>query len=199
VPAEIDFYFDFISPYSYLANTALPRFATRHAASISYRPFGLVELMKIVGNRPTSVECRNKGAYVMADLRRWAKRYQANLVANSAWPNIDFSELGRGALVAADEGRSADYVNAIYRATWGDAVDLSQRSELAGVLAKAGFDGGQLLERAGSPEYVAKFERNTAAAAERGVFGSPTMFVGGEMFFGNDRFDFMAEAIRSAA
>ena len=71
MPAEIDFYFDFISPYSYLASTALPRLATEHAALISYRPFGLLDLMKIVGNRPTSIECQNKGVYVMADLQRW--------------------------------------------------------------------------------------------------------------------------------
>jgi 2-hydroxychromene-2-carboxylate isomerase len=107
--------------------------------------------------------------------------------------------LGRGALAATDEGRSADYVNAVFRAVWGETVDLSQRAELIDLLAKASFDGSRLLDRANSPEYVAKLEKSTVAAAERGVFGSPTMFVIGEMFFGNDRLDFLAEALRPAA
>ena len=76
------------------------------------------------------------------------------------------------------------------------AADLSQRSVLIGVLGKAGFDGARLLEHAGSTELVGKLANNTAAAAERGVFGSPTMFVNGEMFFGNDRLDFVAAGLR---
>jgi 2-hydroxychromene-2-carboxylate isomerase len=89
-------------------------------------------------------------------------------------------------------------VNAVFHAVWGEPVDLSQRSGLMGVLDKAGLHDARLLELSGSPEYVAKFEKNTNTAAERGVFGSPTMFVGGEMFFGNDRLNFVAEALRCA-
>ena len=69
---------------------------------------------------------------------------------------------------------------------------------LLGVLDRAGFAGDRLLERAAAPECAARLERNTGAAAERGVFGSPTFFVGEEMFFGNDRLDFVAEALRAA-
>jgi 2-hydroxychromene-2-carboxylate isomerase len=199
MPVSIDFYFDFISPYSHLANAALPRLAARQGASIDYRPFCLIDLMKIVGNRPTTLECRNKGAYAMTDLQRWARSYRAPFAPNPFWPSIDFAELGRGAFVAIDNGKGAAYVDAVYSAVFGEPRDLSRRSELLGVLDKAGFDGGRLLERAGSTEYAVRLERSTQAAAERGVFGSPTMFVGGEMFFGNDRLDFLTEAVRSAA
>jgi 2-hydroxychromene-2-carboxylate isomerase len=197
--AGIDFYFDFISPYSYLANTVLPRLAAEHGASISYRPFGLFDLMKIVENRPTTLECKNKGVYAMADLQRWAKSYQVDFAPSPFWQSIDFAELGRGMFVALDEGREADYVNAVYPAIYGRPVDLGQRSKLVGVLDKAGFDGARLLDRAQSAQYVAKLEKCTTTAAQRGVFGSPTMFVGDEMFFGNDRLDFMAAALRSVA
>jgi 2-hydroxychromene-2-carboxylate isomerase len=196
---QIDFYFDFISPYSYLAATVLPRLAAEHGAAISYRPFCLIELMKIVGNRPTTLECKNKGAYAMVDLHRWAKSYRVDFAPNPHWQNIDFAELCRGALVASDDGRAPDYVNAVYPAVFGKPLDLSERSELVGVLDKAGFAGLQLLDRAKSHEYVAKHEESTRAAAERGVFGSPTMFVDGEMFFGNDRLDFVAQTLRAAA
>jgi 2-hydroxychromene-2-carboxylate isomerase len=196
--AAIDFYFDFVSPYSYLARI-LPGIAKGHAGSINYRPFTLLELMQKVGNRPTSIECQNKGAYVIADLQRWARRYQVGFAPNPFWQTIDFPELGRGALVAVDEGRGGDYVTAIFRAIWGEAADLSQRPKLIAVLAQANIDGARLLQRAASAEYAAKLEQNTAAAAERGVFGSPTMFVGKEMFFGNDRFDFVTQALAAAA
>jgi 2-hydroxychromene-2-carboxylate isomerase len=196
---QIDFYFDFISGYSYLASAALPRLAARHAASINYRPICLIDLMRIVGNRPTTLECKNKGDYAMADLRRWAKSYGISFAPSPFWQSIDFVELGRGLLAALDEGRGADYVNAVYPAVYGEPVDLGQRNLLIGVLDKAGFDGARLLERAKSGEYAAKLEGGTAAAAERGAFGSPTIYVGGEMFFGNDRLDFVDEALRRAA
>ena len=199
MPRDIDFYFDFLSPYSYLANTALPRLAAEHGASISYRPFSLIDLMKIVDNRPTTLECKNKGVYAMADLQRWARSYRVDFAPSPFWQSIDFAELGRGMLVALDDGRGADYVNAVYPAVFGRPIDLSQRSELIGVLDKAGFDGARLLDLAKSAPYATRLDQCTAAAAQRGVFGSPTMFVAGEMFFGNDRLDFMAKALRSAA
>ena len=199
MPREIDFYFDFISAYSYLANAALPRLAAEHGVSISYRPFVLLELMKIVDNRPTTLECKNKGAYAVVDLHRWARSYQVDFAPSPFWPGIDFAELGRGMLVALDDGREADYVNAVYPALYGRPIDLGQRSELIGVLDKAGFDGARLLDRAKSAPYATRLEACTTAAAQRGVFGSPTVFVGDQMFFGNDRLDFVAGALRSAA
>ena len=109
------------------------------------------------------------------------------------------ARLGDAVLVAVDEGRGAEYVKAIYGAIWGAPVDLSQRPVLIGVLDRADFGSSLLLERANSVEYISKLEENTNAAAKRGVFGSPTVFVGEEMFFGNDRLDFVAEAVRAAA
>jgi 2-hydroxychromene-2-carboxylate isomerase len=197
--ADIDFYFDFVSPYSYLANTVLPRLAAANTASISYRPIALLDLMQIVGNRPTTIECRNKFAYAQADLRRWAARYGVSLAPSARVMSIDFAELGRGALVAIEAGRGTDYINAVFGAIWGEGRDLTQRPQLIGALDRAGFESAELLARANAPEYVAKFKTSTTAAAERGVFGSPTMFVGDEMFFGNDRFDFVAAALRAAA
>ena len=197
--ATIDFYFDFVSPYSYLAHTILPGIARSHGAAINYRPFTLLQLMQNVGNRPTTIECRNKGAYVMADLQRWAKRYQVAFAPNPFWQTIDFPLLARGALVAIDDGRGVDYVTSVFLAIWGEAADLSQPATLVAVLAQANIDGGRLLQRAATSEYAAKLEQNTVAAAERGVFGSPTMFIGTEMFFGNDRFDFMTQALAAAA
>jgi 2-hydroxychromene-2-carboxylate isomerase len=195
----IEFYFDFPSPYSYLANTQLAGLAAKAGAGISYIPFRILELMKLVGNRPTTIESPNKGKYAGADLARWAARYQVKLQRNPGMRSFDFAELGRGALVAGEQGRAADYVNAVFPAVWADTIDLTDRAAFAGLLDRVGFDGAKLLESAGQSEYVAKLDQATAAAAERGVFGSPTFFVGEQMFFGNDRLMFVGDALQAAA
>ena len=194
----IDFYFDFPSPYAYLAHTQLPGIAAEHGATIAYHPFRILELMKIVGNRPTTIECKSKGRYAGVDLQRWTKRYKVDFARNPHSKSFDFAELERGALVAIEDGRGAAYVTAIFAAIWGKPVDLSLRPALIDVLDKAGLDGSRLLERARAESVHAKLDAETQAAAERGVFGAPTIFVGDQMFFGNDRLDFVAEALRAA-
>jgi 2-hydroxychromene-2-carboxylate isomerase len=195
----IDFYFDFPSPYAYLAHTQLPRIAAENRAAVIYHPFRILDLMKIVGNRPTTIECRNKGIYAGVDLQRWTKRYKVDFARNPHSKSFDFAELDRGVLVAIEDGRGAGYVTAVFTAIWGKPEDLSQRSVLIDVLERAGFDARRLLERASADAMVARLKTETKAAAERGVFGAPTMFVGDQMYFGNDRFDFVVEALRSAA
>jgi 2-hydroxychromene-2-carboxylate isomerase len=135
----IDFYFDFPSPYSYLAHTQLPRIAAEHGAAVAYHPFRILELMKIVGNRPTTIECRNKSKYAGADLQRWTRRYKVDFARNPHSKTFYFAELDRGALVAIEDGRGAEYVTAVFAAIWGKPEDLSQRSVLIDVLEKGGL------------------------------------------------------------
>jgi 2-hydroxychromene-2-carboxylate isomerase len=90
-------------------------------------------------------------------------------------------------------------VTAVFSGIWAKQADLSQRAVLIDILNGAGFDAPLLLERAGTEDITAKLDAETLAAATRGVFGAPTMFVGDQMFFGNDRLDFVAEALRSTS
>jgi len=101
----------------------------------------------------------------------------------------------RGALIAADRGNAAPYVSAVFGALWNGDRNLSQNTELVELLEQAGLDAEKLLERAANDDVVARLDRETAAAAERGVFGSPSFFVGDELYFGNDRLDFVADAL----
>ncbi len=194
----IEFHFDFVSPYSYLAITQLPALARQHGAEIVYKPFRLLELMKLVGNRPTTIECKNKQRYAGADLGRWAARYGVSLRRNPHQRKFDTALLLRGALVAADDGDAAAYVSEVFGAMWNGERDLSERAELLGVLKQAGLAGEKLLERAASDDVVARLDRETAAAAERGLFGSPSFVIGDEIFFGNDRLEFVAAALSAA-
>jgi 2-hydroxychromene-2-carboxylate isomerase len=196
---QIEFYFDFPSPYSYLATTQFPALVSKTGAEIVYKPFRILELMKMVGNRPTTVECKNKGKYAGVDIGRWAARYKVPFQRNPSLRSVDFAQLGRGALVAIEEGRGADYVTAVYRALWAGDANLAERPALAAFLDTAGFDGEALLKKTDAPDYASRLDQATEAAAERGVFGSPTFFVGDQMFFGNDRLDFLTDAAKAAA
>jgi 2-hydroxychromene-2-carboxylate isomerase len=196
---DLDFYFDFLSPYTFLASRALPKLARTHGLNLRYRPMNLVALMQQVGNRPTTLECANKGAYVMVDIGRSARRAGVPFVPNPAWPAIDFPRLARGALVASDLGGGAAYIDAIFAAVWIDAADLSRADNLARVIGATGLSAEELLRRADSEDGIARLDRATDEAARRGVFGSPTMVLGKEMFFGNDRLDMLAETLATRA
>jgi 2-hydroxychromene-2-carboxylate isomerase len=195
---QIEFYFDFPSPYSYLATTQFAALTAKTGAEIVYRPFRILPLMKMVGNTPTTIECKNKGKYAGADIGRWAARYKVPFQRNPNMRGIDYAALGRGALVAIEQGRGAEYVTTLYRAIWAGDLNIAERPVLAGLLDSAGFDGEALLKKAEAPQYATQLDKATEAAAERGVFGSPTFFVGDQMFFGNDRLDFLTEAAKAA-
>jgi 2-hydroxychromene-2-carboxylate isomerase len=198
MPRQIEFYFDFLSPYSYLATTQFPHIRAETGAEIVYTPFRILELMKLVGNRPTTVECKNKGLYAGADIQRWAARYRAPYAPNQHRRGFDHDLLRRAALAAIEQGRGDAYVRMVYGAIWAGDVNLAERSNLAALLGQADLDGEALLNIAGDARYGELLDKSTEAAAQRGVFGSPTFFVGDQMFFGNDRLDFVVEALKAA-
>ncbi len=195
---QIDFYFDFRSPYSFLASTALPKLAAGLGAMVAYHPFRIAELMKVVGNRPTTLESENKGRYARIDIMRWARRYRARFQGNPNMSKIDFVLLGQLALVANERNSGAACVDAIFSAVWVKSDDLSDKALLARRLDEAGLAGTAMIEQASMTKYTAQLDELTASAAQRGVFGAPTIFVGDEMFFGNDRLDFVAEALKAS-
>lgn len=199
MPRQIEFYFDFPSPYSYLASTQLPALAARAGTTVIYRPFRILELMKQVGNRPTTIECKNKQLYATADLGRWAARHGVAVNRNPHARGFDYAALLRGALVANDQRRGAAYVESVFRAIWNEGRNLAERPVLLAVLAEAGFDGAALLQAADAPELIARLDQATVEAATRGVFGAPSFFVDDTLYFGNDRLDFVAAALQPAA
>jgi 2-hydroxychromene-2-carboxylate isomerase len=190
------FYFDYRSPYSYLASTQLTDLAAAHGRTIRYVPFDVLALMKIVGNRPTTVECEAKGRYARNDLARWAQRYGVGFARNPGLRRFDFGQLGCVTLAAIAQGTGEACVLALFTAAWNGDDDLSDRATLAGVLDRAGLDGAALLQQAETEGE--RFAACTQEAAARGVFGAPTVFVGDDMFFGNDRLDFVREALAAA-
>jgi len=196
--ATLELYFDLRSPYTYMATTKIAGIAERTGSAVTYTPLRILELMKLTGNRPTNMESPNKNRYGKIDLARWAARYGVPFSPHPKLRDFDYAELNRGVIVASEQGRAQQYVHGVMRAIFGEPVDLTDRGTLISLLDDLGFAGGELLEAAAGPRYVEQLERNAHVAAERGAFGSPTFYVGEQMFFGNDRLDFVEQTLREA-
>jgi 2-hydroxychromene-2-carboxylate isomerase len=187
----VEYFFDYVSPYAYLANTQLSDLGV--AAEI--RPVVILEVMKRVKNQPSPL-CPPKGRYAVLDAARWAELYGVPLAANQRlWAALragefDASILVRGALTAKEEGRLATYHDAMFRAVWGAPADV-QTAAGREAFAKAQGLSADFWDRAADPALDARVEADIAEAVERGVFGVPTFFVDGEIFFGNDRLDWV--------
>jgi 2-hydroxychromene-2-carboxylate isomerase len=131
-----------------------------------------------------------KQANYMGDFFHWAALVGEQIAPGAGdLRKIDARPALRAAMVAQEMGRFEHFHHPAYRARWGEARDLSQREVLAELLDGAGLDAGAALERAESDEINALLDQRTREAVDRGVFGVPTMFVGDEMFWGNDRFE----------
>lgn len=163
-------------------------------ANFALRPIRVPKLMELVGNVPTTITCKAKGAYARADLARWGQRYGVLLNPSEMRAN-DGDACSRAVLAAQSPADAATITLALYRAIWSEGKTLATTDDILAVIAAAGIDTGRVAERIDAPEVVAQLDANTAEAAERGVFGTPTIFVGDAMFFGNDRLDFVREEL----
>jgi 2-hydroxychromene-2-carboxylate isomerase len=187
---KIELFYDFRSPYSYLAFTQLRDMDVE----IALRPMQILKVMEKVGNVPTTITCAAKGRYARNDLARWAQRYGIKLNPSNMRDN-DGDACSRAVLAAASPGEAAAITLALYRACWSEGKTLASTDDVLSAIAAAGLDPVAVGARINDPAVIAQLEANTNEAAERGVFGSPTMFVGDTLFFGNDRLDFVREEL----
>ncbi|MDD5325948.1 MAG: 2-hydroxychromene-2-carboxylate isomerase [Polaromonas sp.] len=192
---SVDFYFDFGSPAAYLAWTQLPKICADSGATLNYRPMLLGGVFQATGNRaPISVPL--KGSYLFDDLGRFARRYGVAFRNNPFFPvnTITLMRAASGLQMRADP-RFEGFVKAMFEAMWVNAKNLGDAATLAGVLTAAGLNADELLALAAEPAVKDRLRTETEAAVARGVFGAPTMFVGNTMYWGQDRLDFVREAL----
>ena len=194
-----EFFFDVGSPASYLAWTQLPRLAAETNAVVGWRPMLLGGVFRATGNA-SPVNVPAKGRWMGDDLQRWARRYGVTFTMNPHFP-INTLTLMRGAagMQMRSPGRFSDYVDAIYRAMFETPRNLGDADALVATLREAGFDPAEFATLVADPEVKARLIATTEEAVARGVFGAPTFFVGEQMFFGQDRLDFVREALLAAA
>ena len=191
----VDFYFDVGSPASYLAWTQLPTLCAQAGATLVYKPMLLGGVFQATGNvSPGTVPA--KGRYMNRDLARFARRYGVTLATNPHFPimTLPLMRATIGIQMRQPE-RLETFMATVFKAIWIDALNLNDPAVMAQALASGGFAPAEILALVNDPEVKAALKTNTDEALARGVFGAPTMFVGGEMFFGQDRLDFVREAL----
>ena len=193
---ELDFYFDFGSPASYLAYKRLRQLESKYDLTVHWLPMLLGGVFKATGNvSPVTVAA--KGNYMVnQDFPRFAKRYSVPMEFNPHFP-INTLNLMRGAVAAQEEGVFDRYADAVFDAMWQEQLDLGQVDVVVKTLQNAGLDALALLELTQSDAIKQTLIANTNQAIDRGVFGAPTMFVGDEMYFGQDRLDFIEADLKA--
>ncbi|MBI3185648.1 MAG: 2-hydroxychromene-2-carboxylate isomerase [Myxococcales bacterium] len=187
----VEFFYDFASPYSYLASTRVEEVARRAGAAVRFRPFLLGGVFKATGNHPPG-EVPAKARYLLVDLHRWAERYAVPFRWPSTFPIPSLLAL-RSALVAEKHGKLVPFTHAVFRAIYEQDLDVARPEVVARIADGVGLAGEAVASEAERMREALKAQ--TQEAVDRGAFGAPSFFVGEELFVGNDRLDFVEEAL----
>ncbi|MGY3173439.1 2-hydroxychromene-2-carboxylate isomerase [Pseudomonas sp. TE12234] len=191
----VEFYFDLGSPATYLAYTQLPKICERTGSQLTYIPILLGGVFKATGNAsPATVP--SKGRYMFQDLDRYARRYGVPLKFNPHFP-INTLMLMRAVtgMQLRHPERFAAFIDCLFKALWVDGRSLDEPATVAAVLTENGFDPNEVLALTADEQVKAVLKDNTEKAVQRGAFGAPSMFVDNQLFFGQDRLDFVLEAL----
>jgi 2-hydroxychromene-2-carboxylate isomerase len=197
MPSTLEFFFDYSSPYSYLASTQVQALGERNGAIVKWRPFLLGAVFKATGNVPPSSNLA-KAQYLLKDLSDWIRHYRLpELVWPPSFPmnSVLADRLG---LVAEEQGKLIEYTRETFHAAFAKGQDISEKEVLYGVLVTLGMEPEAALARATSQEIKDRLRANTDEAVARGAFGAPTFFVGEDMYVGNDRLPFVERALTVA-
>lgn len=191
----VEFYFDLISPPSYLAFTQLPEIAALTGAEIVWKPVLVGAIHKATGNTaPIAVPA--KGRYLMEDLKRFARRYGVPFELNPHFPfsTLLHQRIATG-LLRTDANDFERYVSSMFEAIWVEGLDVSEPAAIAELLTDLEIDAQAAIGLAGEQWVKDALRQTNDEAVERGAFGVPTFFVGERMFWGQDRLDFVREAL----
>jgi 2-hydroxychromene-2-carboxylate isomerase len=192
---KVEFYYDFSSPYSYLASTKIEGICAKYRAELDWRPFLIGGVYKETGNR-APLEVPAKKAYMIQDVKNWANHYGIELNFPDLFP-VNSVKSMRGALVAKEQGRIGDYTHTLFKFYWVRNDDISQDDILRLALNDLDMDHELFIKRINEQEIKDELRTETAEAVRRGAFGAPTIFVGDKMFWGNDRLLFVESYLKS--
>ncbi|MBV7568397.1 2-hydroxychromene-2-carboxylate isomerase [Pseudomonas sp. PDM27] len=191
----VEFYFDLGSPATYLAYTQLPKICAQTDTRLVYIPLLLGGVFKATGNAsPATIPA--KGRYMFQDLDRYAKRYGVPLKFNPHFP-INTLMLMRAVtgMQLRHPERFAAFLDCLFKAIWVEGRSLDEPATVAAVLSENGFNPQEVLALTADEEIKSVLKDNTEKAVQRGVFGAPSMFVDNQLYFGQDRLDFVLEAL----
>jgi len=193
----IDYYMTPISPYVYLGHERFVAIARRHGATIAVKPINLGLVFPVSGGLPLSKRAPQRQAYRLVELTRWSRHLQVPLNLHPAHFPVSADLASRFVLAALERSTDAalDLALAFSRALWTQECDISDLATLQTISAGCGGDAATLAARAEAPDIGMRYAALTQEAIDRGIFGTPTYVYAGELFWGQDRLDFLDRAL----
>lgn len=193
--STLEYWFDFSSPFAYLAAVRVREVAARAGAEVVYRPFLLGGLFNAIGtpNVPLFEMPEPKRRHAVADMHRWAARFGAELRFPTRFPMNTVKPLRM--VLALGEAERPRFVDRVFRAYWAEDRDISDSAVLAELASEVGLDGAALAARTSDETLKSALREATEEAARRGVFGAPSFFVGDLLFWGQDRLEMVEKAL----
>lgn len=204
----IEFFFDFASPFAYLAHVRLPEIADRFGLDIAYRPIDLFEARRAAGNTgPSTPQVPAKFRYIRKDIQRWAWRYGVPFVFPPADPSqpggirkdqVDSTRAHKAMFLAIRRSQGREFARAVWSRTYATGGFIGDDANLVGASIELGWDPEEVFAFISSDEASKIFSGQQAQAEARGIFGVPIMVLDGEMWWGNDRLDMLEEHLCAA-
>ena len=199
----LEFFFDYSSPWTYMAFTRVDALCRESGATLIWKPFYVAAVFRAVNHNVGDMRARPvpaKLAYYSLDMQRWAARLGIRIARPPVYGGgskpLNSARALRGAFIAIDQGRIAEYSRAVFHAYWEELLDISDLEVLATLAAGAGLDRQGFEGQVDGTGCRDRLTANTNDLIERGGFGTPTLFVDkSDMFFGNDRLDFVRDAL----
>jgi 2-hydroxychromene-2-carboxylate isomerase len=195
--AKVEFHFDFGSPNAYLSHLVIPAIEKRTGATFEYVPVLLGGVFKATNNRSpgeTNAGIKNKGEYGKLEMQRFINKHGLKFTFNPHFP-VNTLMMMRGAVAAEQLGIFPRYVDQMYRFMWAEPRKMDDPAVVVAAWKESGFDADKLGALIQDQAVKDKLVANTQKSVERGCFGSPTFFVGDEIFFGKDRLREVEEMI----
>jgi 2-hydroxychromene-2-carboxylate isomerase len=200
---KVEFHFDFGSPNAYLAHLIVPQIEKRTGAKFAYVPILLGGVFKLTNNRSPAekmADIKNRLEYEQLEMQRFVRRHGITRFTWNPFFPVNTLLVMRGAIAAQMAGVFERYVDEMFRHMWAEPKDMDDPEVVRVALTESGFDGAALLAHTQEPEVKDRLMKNTQESVARGTFGSPTFFVGDEIFFGKDRLrDVEDEIVRASS
>ena len=189
-----EFYFDFGSPYSFIAHKQIRKIESDNSIKIKYEPILLGGLLKLAGIK-ANADIPIKGRYMIKDCKLWAEKYQITFKFNNFFP-INTLNLMRGAIVAEKKKFAENFINKIFDAIWKDGLNLNDNQIIEKLLKNLDINPKSFLLEVTETPIKIELKKRTEDAFEKGIFGAPTFVVNNKIFWGQDRIEFVLNEAR---